>query len=293
MTQEFEKFLYIHKGLQPVTVTGHVKAVARINRKLGGLDKEKVDNFVYQLYQSNYSYTHKVNQVTAIEHWFEFSGQPLHFARQKKPRPIIKQTLSEAEVTRLLFCCQNVRERAIISLLAYLGIRPKELCNVKMRDVDFGSSELRVIQGKGFRDAVIYISSSCSRILLEYLTKHTRNPDDYLFSTFDNKRRFNQQCLRKLTKVLGRRAKLTKRIYPYLLRHTLATNMINRGANILLVKKQLRHAWIETTMLYIHSLGYSVKNEYEQFVPSYTWITVKYTNHCLRRIGLWYFHNYY
>lgn len=270
MTQEFEKFLYIHKGLQPVTVNGHLKAVERINRRLGELTKEKVENYVFTLYQSNFSYTHKVNQVVAIEYWFEFSGQPLHFARQRKPKPIIKQTLSEAEVTRLLFCCKNIREKAIISLLAYSGIRPKELCNVKVRDIDFGTNQLQVICGKGMRDAVIYISSSCSKILLEYLAQNPRNPDDFLFSTFDNKRQFIQGALRKLVKVLAKRAHMTKRIYPYLLRHTLATNMINRGANILLVKKQLRHAWIDTTMLYIHSLGYSVKNEYEQFVPSYT-----------------------
>lgn len=269
MTQEFEKFLYIHKGLQPVTVNGHLEAVKRLSKKIE-LTKEAVENYVFSLYQSNFSYSHKANQVKAIEYWFEFSGQPLHFARQRKPKPIIKQTLSEAEVTRLLFCCKNIREKAIITLLAYSGIRPKELCNVKVQDIDFGNNELRVICGKGMRDAVIYISAVCSRTLLEYLVKYPRRPDEYLFSTFDNKRRFIQGALRKLVKVLARRSNLVKRVHPYLLRHTLATNMINRGANILLVKKQLRHAWIDTTMLYISSLGYCPKNEFEQFVPSYS-----------------------
>lgn len=265
---EFEKFLFIQKGLSPVTVNGHLKAIGRIARKME-LNRENVENFVFSLYQSNFSYSHKANQVKSIEYWFEFAGDPIHFARQRKPKPIIKQTLTEAEVTKLLFCCKNIREKAIVALLAYSGVRPKELRNIKLEDIDFGLNELRVIQGKDLKDNVIYVSASCSKILLEYLAKFSKNPEDYLFATFDGECQFNQGALRKLVKVLAKRAGMTKRVYPYLLRHSLATSMINRGADILTVKNQLRHSWIDTTMLYIHSLGYSPKNQYERFVPSY------------------------
>ncbi len=269
--QEFAKFLCVHKGLQPVTIHGHLKAVERICRRVGTFDitQPQAENFIFSLYQSGYSYTHKTNQVKALEYWFEYHGQSVRFGRQRKPRPIIKQTLTEAEVTRMLFCCHTVRERAIISLLAYSGIRPKELCNVKVQDFDFGSNQLKVIQGKGAIDSTVYISASCTRVLFDYLSQYSRPAEANLFSTTDGLRPLNPECMRKLCKTLAKRAGLTKRVYPYLLRHSLATNMINRGANILLVKKQLRHAWIDTTMLYIHSLGYGIKNEYEQFAPSY------------------------
>ena len=268
MTQEFEKFLYIHKGLQPVTVNGHIRAIKYIAKKCS-LEKEQVENYVFSLYRSDYSYSHKANQVKAIEYWFEFNNQPLHFARQQKPKPIIKQTLSEAEITRLLFCCRNIREKAIIAVLAYSGIRPKELRNLKLQDFDFGTNELRIIQGKGLKDGVIYISSACTRLALEYLAKHPRNPEDLMFTTFDGLRPFNQQCLRKLVKVLAKRASLVKRVYPYLLRHSLATSLIGRGADILTVKKQLRHTFVESTMIYISSLGYEPRNNFEKFCPSY------------------------
>lgn len=269
MTQEFEQFLCIRKGLASLTIKGHSKAIERIARKCV-LSKEQIDNYVFRLYQSDYSYTHKANQVKAIEYWFEFKGQPeVKFARQRKPKPIIKQTLTEAEITRLLFCCKNIREKAIIAVLAYSGIRPKELRNLKVQDFDFGSNELRVIQGKGMKDNVIYISSACTKILLEYLTLNRLNPEELIFKTFDGLKPFNQCCLRKLIKLLAKRAGLVKRVYPYLLRHSLATAMFSRGADILTVKKQLRHCWIETTEIYISSLGYCAKNKYEQFVPSY------------------------
>lgn len=268
MNQNFEKFLYIRKGLQPITVSNHMRAIKRIAKQCE-LNKEQVENFVCNLYRSSYSYSYVANQVKSIEYWFEFIGEPIKFARQRKPKPIIKQTLTEAEITRLLFCCKNIREKAIVAVLAYSGIRPKELRNLKVQDFDFGSNELRILQGKGLKDSVIYISSACVKIILEYLVTYPKLSDNLLFVTADGLRPFNQYCLRKLVKVLTKRAGLVKRVYPYLFRHSLATSMIARGADILTVKKQLRHSWIETTLLYISSLGYCAKNEYEKHCPCY------------------------
>jgi len=78
---------------------------------------------------------------------------------------------------------------------------------------------------------------------------------------------YNQNALRKTIKVISKRAKIEKRVYPYLLRHSLATNMVKRGANILYIKEHFRHAWIETTMLYIHSIGNL--DRVEQYFPQY------------------------
>jgi len=266
--KNFEKFLYVEKGLQPVTVENHINSIKRIKVKTT-LDKNSIEDYVFTLYKSDYSYSHKTNQVKSIEYYFEFIGRPLFFARQKKPKQIIKSTLSESEITRLLFCCSNVREKTIVAVLAYSGVRPKELINIKVGDINFGSNELLIVQGKGFKDGIIYLSSSCVKILLEYLNNFRRNDDDFLFKTFDEQRNYNQQALRKLVCKLSAKANLNKRVYPYLFRHSLATSMINRGADLITVKNQLRHSLIETTMIYIHSQGYCRKNSYEKFVPSY------------------------
>lgn len=267
----FEKFLFIKKGLQPITVGGHIRMVVIILRKMGTQNpsKNQWENYVLELYKSAYSYSYKANQVKSIEYWTEFLGKPLRFGRQKKPSPIIKDTLTEAEVTKLLFNCRNSRESAIISTLAYSGLRNKELCKLKVKDIDAGNNTVRVIQGKNFKDRIVYISGHCTKLILKYLVEYPRSEDSYLFTILRTGKPYNGIALRKLVRVLGKRAKLQKRIYPYLLRHSLATNMLGRGANILTIKKQLGHAWIDTTMLYLHSIGYAVKNEYDQFAPSY------------------------
>lgn len=258
--KEFESFLFL-KGLQPVTVSGHLSS---INRILKQVDPDHFDEFVINLYKSDFSYTYKANSVKAIEHYLEFIGRPQRFCRQRKPRPLLKETLSEAEINCLMLSCKNIRERAILSLLAYSGVRPKELCQIHQSDLNIGNKTLFVHFGKGMKDGIVEISSSCINVLLEYISAYPQQT--YLFQTLSGKQ-YNQCALRKLIRVLAKRAKITKRIYPYLFRHSLATNMINRGAHLLYVKQQLRHSWIETTMQYIHSNLIIESNE--RFLPQY------------------------
>jgi len=265
-TQEFERYLFARKGLAPITVKGYLSGVRRVESIIGDITLDSAERYICDLYKKEYSYSYKANTVSAIEHWLEFIGTPTRFGRQKKPRPIIKNTLTEGEVTRLLLVCKNTREQAIISLLAYSGLRPKEMCNVRVEDIDFGANTLIVREGKGSKDAIIYISRRCVVALQEYIRESEQV--GYLFRTYYGNK-YSVGALRKLVNVLARRAKMQKQVYPYLFRHSLATNMLARGANIMTIKAQLRHAWIETTLIYLHSVEYSTRNEYEQFVPSY------------------------
>jgi integrase/recombinase XerD len=270
-TKAFEQFLIVHKGLQPITIRGYVTVIKKVLREMGTTTPthEEVESYVAGLYVSTYSYSHKMNSALALEQWMAFIGNPLRLGRQKKPKRIIQNTLTEAEITKLIFNCKNVREQAIIALLAYSGLRNSELCKLKLKDIDFGSNLVRVREGKGLKDGLMYISSYCTTLLLKYLAAYPRTEEDYIFTTVRNHGRYSGQDLRKLIKVVSKRAKMTKRVYPHLLRHSLAVNMLNRGANIMTIKSQLRHSWIETTMLYVHSLGYGFKTEYERYAPSY------------------------
>jgi site-specific recombinase XerD len=265
--KNFEQFLVI-KGLQPVTVKGHIEGAERVLKNIGTYrpNHDQVSEYIAKLYTSEYSYSHKSNQAQSLEYWMEYLGNPIRFGRQRKPRRLLRDILSEAEVARLIFASQTSREKAILTLLAYSGLRPKEVCQVKVRDINFGLNELRVEQGKGAKDGIVYLSGKCIETLMQYLAQYHHLPDDSLFNTYQGNP-YNQQSLRKLIKVVSERAKIGKRVYPYLLRHSLATNMVKRGAPILYIKEHFRHAWIETTMLYIHSIGSQSRSE--QYFPQY------------------------
>jgi len=265
--KNFTQFLVV-KGLQPVTVRGHVSSMGRIIRKIEteNITCQQANDFVSNLYMSNVSYSHKSNQVKALEYWLEYKGNKMIFGRQRKPKRLFKETLTEAEITRMIISTKNIKEKSIVILLAYSGVRPKELCQIKISDIDFGTNQLRIEQGKEFKDGIIYIPSECIKCLMEYVIKDKLNSNDFLFKTYMGNQ-YNQNALRKTIKVISKRAKIEKRVYPYLLRHSLATNMVKRGANILYIKEHFRHAWIETTMLYIHSIGNL--DRVEQYFPQY------------------------
>lgn len=229
----------------------------------------ELTQYMYLLYKSEFSYAHKTNTALGLERWTEYRGEPIKFGRQKKPRTIIKETLSEAEITRMIMNAKNLREEAIISLLAYSGLRNGEICRLKMSDVDFGSGTVRVICGKGLKDRVCNVSTTCVRTLLSYISQYPRQPGDFLFTTLRNKNPYHGRDLQKLIRVVARRSGFVKRVWPYLFRHSLAVNILNRGADVFLVKTQLGHSLIETTMHYLNSLNYAGKSTYDKYAPSY------------------------
>lgn len=264
----FEQFLTVSRGLQSVTIKGYVGSVKRMKKVLGEEPThDQLNQYVQTLYLSGYSYAHKTNTALAIERWTEYKDYPIKFGRQKKPRQMIKDTLTEAEITKLIFNTRNIRDKAIISLLAYSGIRNLELCNLKVQDFDFGKNTIRVIKGKGLKDGLCNISAECTRILLEYMQSRSTH-DDFMFHTYQ-KKQMTTYAVRKMVHVTAKRAGITKRVYPHLLRHSLASALLLRGANIVLIKNQLRHAHLETTLVYINSILFGEMNLYEKFCPSY------------------------
>ena len=90
-----------------------------------------------------------------------------------------------------------------------------------------------------------------------------------LFVTIQNGNPYGTQDLRKLVHVVAKRAHIQKRVWPHLFRHSLATNMLIRGAHILAIKEQLSHAFVETTMVYLHAAPTAMQGQYRFFAPSY------------------------
>ena len=91
----------------------------------------------------------------------------------------------------------------------------------------------------------------------------------FLFTTLRTGRQLADTDLRKLVRVLARRAGIGRRVFPHLLRHSLATNLLNRGACLIMIKDQLGHAFIDSTMVYVNSMPFRARSEYDFFKPAY------------------------
>jgi site-specific recombinase XerD len=221
--------------------------------------------------KKKFSYSHHCNTMLAIEHYMEFKGNPIKVTRPRKPKRLYKDFLSESEISRILVTASScIRKKAIISILAYSGIRNIELCRLKTKDLDLGDNELFVTGGKNKQDRITNISSECTKVLIDYLKKYPREDDDYLFTTLRKSNPLSPADVRKHVKIIAKKTGIYKRVHPHKFRHSLATNLLNRGANIILIKNQLGHRFIETTMLYTQSLSYRERSSYDYYKPAYS-----------------------
>jgi len=269
--QGFNNFLLLDKGLGEVTREGHIKSLNSVFKKINKEEPEHSDfrNHILWMYSQDYSYSHITNTSKAIEYFTEFQENPLKIARTKRPKSIIKDFLTEAEVNTIIRTSKDLREKAMITLLAYSGVRNKEFCNIKVKDIDFGNNSLRVNKGKNSKDRIINISSVCSNILVDYLLEYKKEKEDFLFTTIKRNKQYQTSDLRKFVKVLAKRAGIEKRVFPHIFRHSLATNLLKRGANLITIKEQLGHNFIQSTMVYLRIIPEIIKSEYEHYLPAY------------------------
>jgi len=269
--QSFKKHLVLNYALRDVTIKGHIENIKRMLKNLQNVnpEKEEVINYVYEIRNSNKSASHMCNNISSIEKFMDYKRKLVRFAKPKRQKQLITETLTEAEINRMIQSCKNIKELAMITTLAYSGIRNRSFCNLKVKDIDFGNNTLTIRKVKGRREYIAQISSECIKILLKYLEKYKKGKEDYLFTTKVRNNQYNQSDIRKFIIVLSMRSKIEKNVYPHLLRHSLASNMLNRGAGIVLIKEQLGHDWIQSTENYLSCFPNRIKSEFEIYKPSY------------------------
>lgn len=267
----FKKHLVLNHSLREITIKGHIDNIKRMLQiiQTTNPEKEEVINYAYDLKRSNKSCSHISNNLSSIEKYMDFKRKLLRFAKPRRQRKLIKCVLTEAEISRIIQACKNIKEKAMIIILAYSGIRNKNLCELKLKDVDFGNNNLIIRKVKGRKEYIANISSESVIILLKYLEEYLKKSEDFLFTTKIRDHQYSTSDIRKFVRVVSKRAKINIKVYPHLFRHSLASNMLNRGANIILIKEQLGHDWLQSTETYLSSFPNRIKSEYEIYKPSY------------------------
>lgn len=269
--KKFEEYMMVDKGLGTTTVGGYCRSASIALRRMRKFRPQyaQVKQYILWMYKKEYSYSHIVNTSLALEHYTRFKGCPVKIGRPKKPRRIIKDMLTESEISRMIQSAKDIRQKAIAALLAYSGIRNIELCNVKVEDVDLGQNQVKILGGKNKKDRVINISAECTKILIEYLKAFPREAGGYFFTTLRKGNQLATGDVRKHIRLLANRAHIGRRVYPHLWRHALATNLLNRGASLIMIKNQLGHAFIDSTMIYAQSMPFRTRTEYDFYKPAY------------------------
>lgn len=143
----------------------------------------------------------------------------------------------------------GIRDRALMRAMYCAGLRCSEALNLSVRDVDLKNNEIRVTKGKGGKDRVVWIDATTVEILDRW--KATRPRSEFFFCTLKGRRLLDSN-VRKMMARRGRKAGVTIRVHPHLLRHTYASELLEDGYTIAEVQRMLGHVRLETTSLYLH-----------------------------------------
>lgn len=163
-----------------------------------------------------------------------------------KKLPVV---LNGSEVKALLKACTMLRHRLIIGLLYGCGLRSSEVQNLKPCDADLERGMLHIRQGKGSKDRCLPLGKMLCRGLGQYLLEEV--PGEYVF---ENKAgdSLSRAGISWIVRNAAKKAKVIKDIHPHTLRHSYATHLLEQGVNIVTIKELLGHAYIQSTMVYLH-----------------------------------------
>jgi len=180
------------------------------------------------------------------------------FAPTTLPKPV-----AEEDLIKLFKVIDSLRDRLIFLLMLRCGLRVSEVCRLTWQAVDLQASTIRVNNGKGQVDRIAYISPDLEKALDLW---HQRSPQsDYLFPSRKVRLaplgRREIHCL--MSKYL-RLASIDKRYYPHCLRHTFATQLLNAGVSLEVLKELMGHRSIQMTLRYTQLYESTKRRQYEQ-----------------------------
>jgi integrase/recombinase XerC len=163
---------------------------------------------------------------------------------------------------------EGIRNRLIIEMLYFTGMRVNELTQLKCSDLNLYESSLKVL-GKRNKERIIPLIPEMVTTLNEYLTKRSElaaGNNEYLLLTMKGAKVYNRMAYRIVHQYLTLVTTLDKRS-PHVLRHTFATHMLNKGADLNAIKEILGHANLSATEVYTHNTFEKLKKIYKQAHP--------------------------
>ena len=154
------------------------------------------------------------------------------------------------------------RNKVMIKLLLRTGMRLSEVRNLRWLDIEFLGSigEIHIVNGKGAKDRVLYIKQDMVEDLISWKKRQVDEwgKSEYVFTT-RNLRRIDPKGIRKTISIYSKKAKIDKHVTTHTMRHTFATELLNKTDNLRIVQEALGHEDIRTTQIYTHISNAQVK----------------------------------
>ena len=293
MVTNFLKYLSFEKRSSQHTVTAYEED---LNQLSGFLDETfeiedfsevkhpHLRNWIIHLMESGIAPVSINRKIACLKSFFKFllarefievnPTSRLRPLKTEKRLPNFVKTTEMEELLKLPVFEGNdfpeLRDRLIIELLYGTGIRLSELLGLKYNDINFFDDSIKVL-GKRNKERVIPIPGSIVKLIRNYAEKAIeelgeKTKDHSLIMTDRGKEVYPMFVYRTVKKYIGQVSTLTKRS-PHVLRHTFATHLLDKGADLNAVKDLLGHTSLAATQVYTHNSLEKLKSAFDQAHP--------------------------
>lgn len=288
--ETFLNYLSVERGLSRNTIISYQEDLnyymdyleSRNINSLSRTTRDDISNFMFLQKDKGLSANSVARRLAAIKSFYRFlvkerilKSDPSSLIDSPKLWKKIPDALSVNEITRLLDQpnirkLQGIRDRAVLEALYATGMRVSEAANLKKDNLNLQVGFLRCI-GKGNKERVIPLGKKAIQSLQRYLVMGRPKllkgrESEYLFLSRLG-RRISRQSLWKIIRRYARQAGIKKPIRPHILRHSFATHLLERGADLRSVQEMLGHSNISTTQIYTHINKDRLKTIHRMFHP--------------------------
>jgi integrase/recombinase XerC len=282
---KFVTYLEIEKNASPHTLTNYKIDLKDFNNTVKEKTLEHISHvdvrlFLGRMKEKNFSKRSVARKMACLRSFFRFlcregyvktnPASGLMTPKLDRKLPIF---LDSNEVVRLiespdLSDVYGRRDRAILETLYSSGIRVSELVSLNKDNVDFIGGVLKVY-GKGKKERLVPIGDKALRSLRNYLEKVNAVNIKERKAVFLNKsnRRMTDRAVRRVVEKYIHKTSLSEKISPHSLRHSFATHLLDRGADLRSVQELLGHANLSTTQIYTHVTTEHLKEIYDKVHP--------------------------
>ena len=206
----------------------------------------------YLVQEMEVSESYQNQMINAIKFYYEKvlgGSRHTYFIERPRKEKRLPVVLSQEEVMSILKSIDNIKHKALISLLYSAGLRISELLNLKIEDIDFDSNRILIRQAKGKKDRMVPLGERAKKVILYYMKEY--EPDVYLFEGSTGKQYSStsvQRIIKRNCQALGIRKKVT----PHTFRHSYATHLLENGVDLRYIQHTLGHNSSKTTEIYTH-----------------------------------------
>jgi len=279
--EKFISYLEIEKNYSPHTLLNYKLDLEEFVRTIPNIAIEKVDYFNLRKYLAQLrtkqlrprTLARKISSLRSFFRFLQREGyikeNPAVLLTTPKLDKKLPHFLSEKEMAMLIEApgfekIADKRNRAILETLYSAGLRVSELVGLNIDDVDF-ISNIAKVRGKGRKERLVPIGDAALKAIKSYLSDR-KEKTSALFLNRSGKR-ISDRSIRNIINKYIATTSLQMNVSPHMFRHSFATHLLNRGADLRSVQELLGHVNLSTTQIYTHVTTEKLKKVYEKAHP--------------------------